>query len=100
MKWDGKRVLVTGAAGFIGSHLCEALTARGAKVSAFLRYKSDGDLGLLKDLPTETLRGLTIMRGDLKDRGRAIEDRSMAFDVKGKDRRADYDHQIMVAQCV
>ena len=38
--------------------------------------------------------------GDLKDRGRAIEDRCMALDVKRKDRRADYDDEVMVAQRV
>ena len=38
--------------------------------------------------------------GDLEDRGRAIEDRGMAFDMKRKHRRADHDHQIMVAQRV
>ena len=82
MNWDGKRVLVTGAAGFIGSHLCEALVERGANVSAFIRYKSDGDPGLLKDLPNEIFRSLTIMRGDLKDPSAvrsAVKDQNVVF---------------------
>jgi NAD dependent epimerase/dehydratase len=82
MNWAGKRVLVTGAGGFIGSHLCEALVARGAKVCAFLRYKSDGDLGLLRDVSTDVFRELTITRGDLKDPSAvrsAIKDQDVVF---------------------
>ena len=43
-------------------------------------------------------RGRGRIVGDLEDRGRAIEDRGVAFDMKGKHRRADHDHQIMLAQ--
>ena len=43
--WTGKSVLVTGAGGFIGSHLAERLAAEGARVRAFVRYSSTGDRG-------------------------------------------------------
>jgi nucleoside-diphosphate-sugar epimerase len=45
--WQGQRVLVAGAGGFIGSHLVEALVAADAKVRAFTRYNSRSDPGLL-----------------------------------------------------
>ena len=40
MNWSGKKVLVTGAGGFIGSHLTERLVELGADVSALVRYSS------------------------------------------------------------
>jgi NAD dependent epimerase/dehydratase len=65
--WDGKQVLVTGAGGFIGSHLVEKLAHSGAEVRAFVRYNSRGDPGLLSLLPKEILDKLTIIPGDLRD---------------------------------
>ncbi len=64
---DGVPVLVTGAAGFIGSHLVEKLVASGAKVRALLRYDSQNRLGHLGELPAEALAKVEIVRGDLKD---------------------------------
>ncbi|HWQ15531.1 MAG TPA: GDP-mannose 4,6-dehydratase [Roseiflexaceae bacterium] len=60
-------VLVTGAGGFIGSHLTEALVARGQQVRAFVRYNGRGDIGLLRDLPPETRAQVEIIYGDLRD---------------------------------
>lgn len=47
------KVLVTGAGGFIGSHLTEELVRQGEEVRAFVRYNSRNEKGLLEDLPEE-----------------------------------------------
>jgi len=60
--WNDRRVLVTGAGGFIGSHLVEALTGLGARVKAFVRYNSRNDPGLLKMLPPERLGAVEVLR--------------------------------------
>lgn len=65
--WNGKQVLVTGAGGFIGSHLVEALLQEGAQVRAFVRYTSRNDLGLLKLLSPEDLSRVEVIAGDLRD---------------------------------
>jgi dTDP-glucose 4,6-dehydratase len=65
--WQDKQILVTGAGGFIGSHLVEKLANSGAKVRAFVRYNSRGDPGLLSMLPTEIIDKLDIIAGDLRD---------------------------------
>ncbi len=62
-----KKVLVTGAGGFIASHLVEMLLQEGASVRAFVRYNSRGDPGLLSLLPLETYRQIEIIAGDLRD---------------------------------
>ncbi len=62
----GARVLVTGAGGFIGSHLVEALVARGAIVRAFVRYTSRGDRGTLGVIPPATLAAVEVVQGDLR----------------------------------
>lgn len=62
-----KKVLVTGAGGFIASHLVERLIAEGAKVRVFVRYNSRGDTGLLRMLPVDVFSQLEIVAGDLRD---------------------------------
>jgi NAD dependent epimerase/dehydratase len=68
-----RKILVSGAGGFIGSQLVEALLTEGAHVRAFVRYNSRGDPGLLKLLPVELSEHLEVISGDLRDM-RAIYD--------------------------
>jgi dTDP-glucose 4,6-dehydratase len=67
MSWRDGPVLVTGAGGFIGSHLCEFLVASGVEVRAFLHYNSRNDPGLLADLPADLLTQVDKRFGDLRD---------------------------------
>ena len=64
---SGRRSLVTGAGGFIGSHLVEALVRRGDRVCAFVRYNSRGTNGYLDELAADVLANVEIVAGDLKD---------------------------------
>ena len=61
------KCLVTGAAGFIGSHLCEELVSRGHKVTAFVHYNSRNDIGNLRYLPEKTLSRISVVKGDVQD---------------------------------
>jgi NAD dependent epimerase/dehydratase len=65
--WRDRRVLVTGAGGFIASHLVEALVQAEASVRAFVRYNSRGDPGLLRLLPKQALERVEVAAGDLRD---------------------------------
>lgn len=67
MTWKGRSVLVTGAAGFIGSHLVERLLAEGAKVRAFVHYNSRNNWGHLEDLVPHQQQNVEIVSGDLRD---------------------------------
>ena len=69
MKIEGKTILVTGAGGFIGSHLVEALASKGAELKIFIRYNSRNDLGMLKDIPSDIKNNLDIITGDIIDFG-------------------------------
>ncbi len=61
------KVLVTGAGGFIGSHLCELCLAEGAEVRAFVHYNSRSDWGMLEDLSKKNLKNIEVVAGDLRD---------------------------------
>ena len=81
-KLAGKTVLVTGADGFIGSHLVEHLVAVGAKVRAFTYYNSWNQIGWLRDVPRETLAEVEVFPGDIRDAERvreALQERQYVF---------------------
>ena len=61
------RVLVTGAGGFIGSHLTEALAREGCEVRALVRYTSRGTAGWLDHLDSRVAKSVEIVRGDIRD---------------------------------
>lgn len=67
MNWANRKVLVTGAGGFIGSHLVEALAMRGAKVRALVHYNAHGSWGNLDFLPTEVKSEIEVIAGDVRD---------------------------------
>ena len=60
MNYTGKQVLITGASGFIGSHLAEELVTCGASVRAFLHYNSRSDEGNLKHVASEIRREMEL----------------------------------------
>lgn len=62
-----KKVLVTGADGFIGSHLAESLLEKGYDVRAFVYYNSFGNWGWLDTLPREKRNSIEIFAGDIRD---------------------------------
>ena len=63
---------VTGAEGFIGSHLVETLVASGRRVRAMVQYNSFGFHGWLESLPDETLASVEIVMGDVRDAGSVL----------------------------
>lgn len=67
MDMTGRKVLVTGADGFIGSHLVEALLQRGSTVRAMAYYNSFNSAGWLDTLPVETKSKIEIVAGDVRD---------------------------------
>ncbi len=62
-----RKILVTGADGFIGSHLCEALVRAGHQVRAFVYYNSFGHWGWLDSSPREIRDQLDVFAGDVRD---------------------------------
>lgn len=65
--WAGRRVLVTGAGGFIGSHLVELLVAAGAEVRAMVRYNGRSDIGMLADVAPDVRGAIEIVHSDITD---------------------------------
>lgn len=61
------KVLVTGAGGFIGSHLTELLVEKGLNVRAFVHYNSFNTWGWLDTIPKETLSQIEVFQGDVRD---------------------------------
>ena len=80
MNWNGRPVLVTGAGGFIGSHLVERLAREGARVRAFVRYNSRQDTGLLALLPRDLGSSIEVVSGDLRD-GEAVRQAMAGMEV-------------------
>ena len=62
-----KKVLVTGADGFIGSHLTESLLEKGYEVKAFAYYNSFNTWGWLDSLPADKLKEIEVFTGDVRD---------------------------------
>ena len=80
MTWDGKNVLVTGAGGFIGSHLTERLVREGANTRAFVHYNSSGTWGWLDDSASKG--DIEVVAGDIRDRNcleKAMHDIDVVF---------------------
>lgn len=67
MELKNKKVLITGADGFIGSHLTERLIAEGCKVKAFVYYNSFNSWGWLDSLPKDQLDKIEVFAGDIRD---------------------------------
>ncbi|MBF0547083.1 MAG: SDR family oxidoreductase [Candidatus Riflebacteria bacterium] len=67
MNLSGKRILVTGADGFIGSHLTEELVKRGHAVRAFVYYNSFNSRGWLDEVSPEITKNIDFFAGDIRD---------------------------------
>lgn len=67
MNLKNKKILVTGADGFIGSHLVEALLKEGCRVKAFVYYNSFNSWGWLDTLPKGKIKDVEIFSGDVRD---------------------------------
>ena len=72
MVWQDKCVLVTGAGGFIGSHLVERLLQEGCQTRALVRYNSAGSQGWLEDLPQDLTNHLEVVTGDVRDAAQMV----------------------------
>ncbi|HMS64419.1 MAG TPA: NAD-dependent 4,6-dehydratase LegB [Ignavibacteria bacterium] len=80
MKLKNKKVLVTGADGFIGSHLTEKLLETGCRVKAFTYYNSFNSLGWLDTFSKVKLNEIEIVQGDIRD-GNMVEKATEGIDL-------------------
>lgn len=81
-RYAGTRVLVTGAGGFIGSHLVEALAQAGARVTALLRYSSHAARGALVHLDPRLREQVAMVFGDVRDAplvGQVVRSQQIVF---------------------
>jgi NAD dependent epimerase/dehydratase len=79
---SGKKVFVTGADGFIGSHLVELLVRQGAAVKAMVYYNSWNEIGWLKDVPRDVQDHIEYLHGDIRDIesvGRGVKNSEYVF---------------------
>jgi len=67
MNWQGKKVLVTGADGFIGSHLTERLVELGAEVTALSQYNSFNNWGWIDTFDTKVKDSIKVVTGDIRE---------------------------------
>jgi NAD dependent epimerase/dehydratase len=77
-----KKVLVTGAGGFVGSYLVEALVKSGTRVKAFVHYNSRNDWGMLEDVDRNILKEVEVIASDLRDTDavrKAVKDQEVVF---------------------
>src|SRR5579863_7398190 len=79
-EYNNLRVFVTGAGGFIGSHLVEALVRKGARVKAMVRYTSRGSWGHLEQVAPEVRDSLEVVLGDVRD-ARFVRNHAQGSDV-------------------
>lgn len=82
MAYSDAKVLVTGADGFIGSHLVEALVERGAEVTALCLYNSFDKHGWIDNVPESVRVRLQIVRGDVRDAAfirRIVQEQDIVF---------------------
>ncbi len=82
MSITNQQILLSGAGGFIGSHLAARLVELGGRVRALVRYNSRNDWGLLEQLPKEILQHIEVVPGDITDpfiTRRAVQGCSLVF---------------------
>lgn len=68
MRIEKNKILVTGADGFIGSHLCESLVKRGVRVRALVLYNSFSKEGWLDEIPKKIRNNIEVISGDIRDK--------------------------------